>query len=108
MLDESTFETIAGATLMHCHDQLEEAYGRGEIDELELQEGVLTIRTGTGATLIVSRHAPSRQVWLASPLSGGLHFSYAPQEQCWRLADGRTLYGVLREDLAKLDVEVVL
>ncbi len=108
MLDETHFNAIANATLMHCFDQLEDAYERGDIDELELEEGVLSITTSEGKQFIVSKHGPSRQIWLASPLSGGLHFSYSQNDQGWTLPDGSTLYEILRRDLAHCGAEAVL
>lgn len=108
MLDETHFTAVAGATLMHCFDQLEEAYERGEIDELELAEGVLTIETPDGKTFVISKHGPSRQLWLASPFSGGLHFSYRQGDQCWLLPDGRPFYDVLVADLMLAGVKVIL
>lgn len=106
MFDETHFTAIASATLDHCFDQLEEAYERGEVDELELNEGVLTIETPDGKTFVVSKHGPSKQLWLASPYSGGLHFDYTGER--WQLANGHSFYDVLKHDLAKAGVKVVL
>ncbi|MEJ0009769.1 MAG: iron donor protein CyaY [Alphaproteobacteria bacterium] len=108
MLDETRFHLIADATLMHCHDQLEDAFERGELDELELENGILTMVTQAGQTFVLNKHAPTQQLWLASPLSGGLHFSYARETQDWQLADGRTLYALLRADLAGCGIKAVL
>lgn len=102
MLDETHFLAIASATLEHIHDQLEQAFEDGTIEELELGEGVLTIELETGQTFVVSKHEPSRQMWLASPLSGGLHFDYNHDNAEWRLADGRVLKRLLAEELKQL------
>jgi frataxin len=108
MIDETHFNAIANATLIHCFDQLEDAYERGDIEELELESGVLAITTSEGKQFVVSKHAPSRQIWLASPLSGGLHFNYSQTDQRWALPDGSTLYEILRRDLAQCGTEAVL
>ena len=107
-MDETLYHTIADATLMHCFDQLEQAYDNGAIDELELDGGILTVVTPERKTFLLSKHGPSRQLWLASPVSGGLHFSYAEGEHYWQLSDGRKLYEVLRSELASHGIEVVL
>lgn len=39
-MDEKRYHAIADATLMHCYDQLEDAFEAGMIDELELQGGI--------------------------------------------------------------------
>ncbi len=38
-----------------------------------LNDGVLTIDCGSGGKLIVNRHQPSREIWVAAR-SGGFHF----------------------------------
>ncbi|MFM9890761.1 MAG: iron donor protein CyaY [Rickettsiales bacterium] len=107
-MDETLYHTIADATLMHCFDQLEQAYDNGALDDLELDGGILTLITPGNKTFLLTKHAPSRQLWLASPLSGGLHFSYAEGEHYWHLPDGRKLYELLRGELASQGIEVVL
>lgn len=101
MLEESRFHALANATLMHINDQLEQAYDTGQLDELDLDEGggLLTIITPDDVTFVINKHAPSGQIWLASPLSGGLHFDFDEQAQEWRLSDGRTLKAILAGDL---------
>lgn len=107
-MDEKHYHAIADATLMHCFDQLDDAYEKGTLDELELESGVLTIKTMTGRSFVLSKHGPSMQLWFASPISGGLHFRLNESERCWELPDGRTLYEVVRSDLKQEAVEVVL
>jgi iron donor protein CyaY len=103
MLDEAHFYAITAATMMHIHDQLEQAFDRGDLEELDYDEGsgLLTIITQDETTFIVSRHGPSRQLWLASPVSGGLHFDYVQDAQDWVLPDGRLLKAILADDLLK-------
>ena len=107
-MNETRFHAIADATLMHCYDQLEDSFEAGKIDELELQGGILTIKTVSGRTFLVTKHSPSLQLWLASPISGGLHFRFDETEQYWVLPDGVTLYDLLRRELAAEDIAVVL
>ncbi len=101
MLDQSRFHAYADATLMHINDQLEQAFDTGDLEELDYDEGagILTIITPSDVTFIVSKHSPSGQVWLASPLSGGLHFGFNETHQDWRLNDERNLKTILAEDL---------
>jgi frataxin len=98
MLDETDFHRRADATLAAILDQLEPRYEAGALEELELQGGILTIRTDAGRSFVVSKHAPSRQLWLASPLSGGLHFAARDHGQ-WQLSDGRELVAHLLGEL---------
>ncbi len=107
-MEETRFHAIADATLMHCFDQLEDAYEAGAIEELELQGGILTVVTVSKKTFLLSKHGPSRQLWLASPVSGGLHFSFNEGEQHWALPDGVLLYTLLRQELAAEKIAVIL
>lgn len=101
MLDDAHFIAVTGATLMHIHDQLEQAYDRGDLEDLDYDEaaGILTITTPDEVTFLLSRHGPSGQLWLASPFSGGLHFEYNQQEAAWTLPDGRKLNALLAQEL---------
>lgn len=111
MLDESYFHAYANATLMHISDHLEQAYDEGQLEELDYDEGggILTIITPDNVTFVVSKHAPSGQLWLASPISGGLHFDYDNALQDWTLPDGQTLKQTLADDLREsAGIEVVL
>ena len=106
-MDETTYQQRADATLARLAEALEPAYDRGEIDELERDGSVLTITTASGRTLVVSKHAPSKQIWLASRTSGGLHFAYAASGE-WQLPDGSTLPVILTAELAAEKVSVTL
>jgi iron donor protein CyaY len=107
-MDEKHYHSLADATLMHCHEQLDAAFETGTLDDLDLQGGILTIAPISGRIYLLTKHAPSRQIWYASPLLGGLHFSFDEASQHWQLADGRTLYDVLRGELQHEGIEVVL
>ena len=107
-MDEKRYHAIADATLVHCYDQLEDAFEAGTLDELDLQGGILTIRAESGRTYLVSKHAPSMQLWYASPILGGLHFTFDEGERRWHLPDGRQFYEVLRGELKNENISVVL
>ena len=109
MLDESHYHSFADATLQHIYDQLEQAFDEEELDDLDYDEGsgILTIVTPSEQTFIVSKHGTNRQLWLASPISGGLHFDFSSDAQEWILPDGTRLKSVLSQNLnqsAKLNV----
>jgi iron donor protein CyaY len=104
-MDESQFHRIADATLNHMLDVLESYDEDGAID-VEFQGGILTIALSDGQHVIISKHIPMRQLWLSSPVSGGLHFLYG--SGIWQLVDGRKLYDIVARELnnlAKIDVD---
>lgn len=106
MIDEAEFGRIADRLIADLADKIEEA----DVDavlECEVISGVLTIDSKTGKSWVVSKHAPNKQIWLASPYSGGLHFSYV--DGAWALGDGCVLQTLLAEEIKKYGgVEVVL
>lgn len=95
------FNASVAALLEELAERIEAADTQAMLD-IETQEGVVTIiHEDSGRTLVISRHGPMQQVWLASPLSGGLHFSRADDGN-WTLPDGRTLQEVLAAELAEI------
>ncbi|NBX03815.1 MAG: iron donor protein CyaY [Alphaproteobacteria bacterium] len=105
MMTESEFHTLADALLEQMADALEDADSTGDI-EVDLEGSVLSIALSSGKQYLVSKHAPSRQMWVSSPASGGLHFSYMDEK--WALADGRELLSFVAGELKTLgNIEVV-
>ena len=102
-MNETEFHKLADNMLEHMSNALEQADEQGALD-VEYQVGIVTIELPDGKQFIVSKHAPSRQIWLSSPMSGGLHFGYnqADSNQGWCLPDGRALSGVLSQELQSL------
>ena len=105
-MDERRFHSLADAALSHWLERLEPFYDTGEIEELDLADGILNIQTKTGRTLILNKHTASRQLWLAAPRSGGFHFSYDETGQQWKLPDGMLLSLMLLRELAAEGVMV--
>ena len=94
---ESDYHRHADAYLESLFGQLEEQDSAGAL-EMDLEGGVLTIAAG-GGVFIVNKHAASQEIWLSSPLSGGLHFTPEGDGRDWKLKDGRRLSVVLAEEL---------
>jgi len=96
IINEPEFQALAEKIMGSLYDSLEKADAGGHL-ELEHEAGVMTITLPDGKQFVVSKHAPTRQIWLSSPVSGGLHFSY--KEGAWSLEDGRALPSVLLQEL---------
>jgi len=85
-IDESTFETLAEALLRRWSEAVETA-GAEAIDA-DLQSGVLTIEVEGVGTFILNKHAPLKQLWLSSPVSGASHYAFDATERVWRSTRG--------------------
>ena len=73
-MDDSAFITAADATLDKIGLALDAAVETSDADlDWSLNDGVLTIECDDGSRIIVNRHVPNRELWVAAK-SGGLHF----------------------------------
>jgi len=120
MTTDSTFIATADATLAAIGAALDAALA-GDDNETDngtdwsLIDGILEIECADGSKLIVNRHVPNREIWVAAR-SGGFHFRV--DGDAWR--DTRSggelaaqLTGLVRDqaglevDLSKLPPPVV-
>jgi iron-sulfur cluster assembly protein CyaY len=82
MQSESAFIAAADATLAAIGEALDAALASSDADiDWSLNDGILEIDDGSGGKLIVNRHVPNRELWVAAR-SGGFHF--APRDGAWR------------------------
>ena len=74
MLSESEFIARADKVLATIGSALDAAMDHSDADlDWSLNDGVLTIDCGDHGKLIVNRHVPNRELWVAAK-SGGFHF----------------------------------
>lgn len=99
-ISDTEFRKLVSETLEYIFESLDEEDIGGALD-MDLHDGILTIATHSGHAFVVSRHAPNKEIWLSSPLTGGLHFTLPKQGLDWSLPDGRTLLVVLSEEVSQ-------
>src|SRR5437588_4988055 len=74
MPTESDFIAAADATLAKIGLALDAALETGNADvDWNLNDGILEIECADGSKLIVNRHVPNRELWVAAR-AGGFHF----------------------------------
>ena len=74
MSTETEFIATADALLTAIGDALDDAVDDGGADlDWSLVDGILEIACEDGSKVIVNRHAPNREIWVAAR-SGGFHF----------------------------------
>lgn len=90
-MDERQFEALAGEALQAIERSLEQS---GVDADFELKEGgVLELEFANGSKIIVNRHRPAREIWVAAR-SGGFHFRW--DGAVWRdTREGTDLFGAL-------------
>ena len=91
-MNESEFKELADAVF----DRIEAALDAGDADiEYDNNGSVLEMEFTDGSKVIVNRHAPNKEIWLAAK-SGGFH--YAMQDGRWfSQRDGSELFARLGE-----------
>ena len=98
-MDEREFETLAEQTLRAYMARIEDAL---DVD-VDLRGGILTIELDDGRQYVLNKHAPNRQLWLSSPLSGASHYDRDAATGGWRSTrGGPPLADLLAAELAQL------
>lgn len=105
-MDDSRFESLAEATLARLQAQIEAALD--DVD-VELRGGILTLELEDGRQYVINKHAPNRQIWMSSPLSGAAHFAFDASAGEWRSTRGDAqLHQLLAAELAAITSQVVV
>jgi CyaY protein len=82
MITESEFIAAADRALADIGSALDAAVTRSAVDlDWGLNDGILQIECEDGSKLIVNRHVPNREIWVAAR-AGGYH--YRPRDGQWR------------------------
>lgn len=89
-MTESEFSRLADEVLA----RIEHALDKSDLD-YDCNGAVMEIEFADSSKLIVNRHAPNREIWLAAK-SGGFHFAW--HDGAWQSQrDGSELFAKLEE-----------
>jgi len=92
-MTESEFMVITDALL----ESLQTALDSTDLDlDYQLNGGVLEIEFESGEQIVINRHTPNREIWVAAR-SGGFHFSLDPQQHWINHRDQSELTQVLSQ-----------
>jgi CyaY protein len=93
MTTESAFVAAADRTLASIGEALDAAFETSGADgDWSLNDGILEIECADESKVIVNRHAPNREIWVAAR-AGGFHFR--PERGQWRDTRGTEELGAL-------------
>lgn len=96
-MDENQFEVVAQRALEVLAKTFEEA-GNFEVD---LENGILTVEVPDVGTFLINKHAPLRQLWYSSPISGATHYYFDDNTGSWMSTrDGKDLSEILTADFS--------
>ncbi len=97
-LDESAFHAAADAALSALMETIEDALG--DVLDVDLDGGILTIELDSGGRYVINKHALSRQIWMSSPVSGATHFGHCGEKGWLSARSDESLAGMLAGELA--------
>ncbi len=82
MISDSDFIAAAERTLAAIGEALDAALDTSDVDlDWNLIDGILEIECADASKLIVNRHVPNREIWVAAR-TGGFHFQ--ARDGVWR------------------------
>lgn len=100
-MDSSAFETAADALLVELQAKIETALDAAD-PEVELRGGILTVALDDGRQFVINKHAPTRQIWVSSPIGGAAHYAWDDGAKLWRSTrSDAVLHAALAADLAQ-------
>jgi frataxin len=97
-MTEQEFQQRAESELRRLLDWFEE-----NGCDADLVYGTLTVELDSGQTYLLNLHAPTRQIWLSSPVSGAWHFAFQDGGVGWIATRGGNRLGdFLVDELGRL------
>lgn len=97
-MNEQHFVTISEAEIERIEAALEAL--PLDLDIERRPGGVLAVMLETGETIILNRHTPMREIWLAAK-TGGFHFAYQEDGRWVSAREGAELYQSLGQLLSQ-------
>nr|WP_238480193.1 iron donor protein CyaY [Eikenella glucosivorans] len=94
IMTETEFLRYSDQLFAHIEDQLDQC---GADFDCEHNGNVLTIEADDGTQIIVNRHTPNQELWIAAK-SGGYHFALREGQWC-STRDGSGFFAVLNDVL---------
>lgn len=106
MTTDSEFLATTDRVLAAIGAALDAALADSDVDvDWSLNEGILEIECEDGSKLIVNRHAPNREIWVAAK-AGGFHF--AARDGDWRDTRSGSLLTKVLADLLRSQAAVAV
>ena len=76
------FISMVDSTLNKIYDEIDKKE-YSFIDNISLEEGVLTINLKDDKTYVINIQKPNKQIWLSSPFSGPRRFEFNEANNKW-------------------------
>ena len=83
-MNESDFNQLAEDTMTAIEEAIDDC---GVDIDYDSAGGILTLEFDNASQIIINKQTPLSQLWVAAR-SGGFHFDYDADRQCWCLQGG--------------------
>ena len=102
----SDFQSLSYKVLRLLTEMIDNA-DFNEVLECENCDGLVKISDNKGNIYVVNKHEPSMQIWVASPISGSVRFSYDQSLNIWINDKKDELFNFLRSEM-KILFDIVI
>ncbi|CAG9322162.1 YFH1 [Blepharisma stoltei] len=98
VLNENQYSKVSAAFLDKIAEQCEELEC---FEDVELSDGVVTLKCKEEKTYIINKQSPNKQIWLSSPISGPKRYDFV--NNGWvNATDGHKLIDLLSKELSSI------
>jgi iron donor protein CyaY len=94
---QSIFVQVASQTISTIIETIEN-YDPAGVMQIDIQGDIVTLSVFEDQKYVLNKHNASRQIWIASPISGPYHFSYLQNR--WINSDGLLLVDLLEREFS--------
>lgn len=81
-IEPTSFEGLAEKELAEINDLVEHKAELFGVDNIDFQEGVLSIEIA-GSTIVINKHSASQQIWYSSPVPPPAYFDPVNDGHKW-------------------------
>jgi CyaY protein len=103
-ISEAQFEALASAALASIERALEASGADFDVERKE--GGVLELEFDDGSKMVINRHGPAREIWVAAR-AGGFHFRWDGTAWC-DSRDGSELFAALSRLISAQSGQAIL
>ena len=103
LMDVNKYEKLSDETLELLCQQFEEmieTQTKLDDSDVELSNGVLTVKLAGNGTYVINKQTPNRQIWLSSPFSGPKRYDWMTNSWIYK-RDQTSLQQLLSQEVSK-------
>ena len=102
-ISEAEYHQIADRTLEDMAEALESWLEDAALEDsdIELSQGVLTLKLGELGTYVINKQTPNKQIWMSSPVSGPVRYDWDRGAWVYH-RDGHAMHKRLEGELEKM------